>query len=338
MREAKQMANIAVLGTGAWGTALANVLLENHHHVAMWGVDRHEIADLKQGVNKKYYGDQPLVRTPDLVTDNLTEAVAHAQIVVLAIPSAFLVTTLRKLKKALGTRKVIFVNVAKGIDPKTGRTWSKVVRANCKPNCAGFVSLLGPSFAIEVFAKEKTAINAVSIDEAARNEVVAIFSSSYLHLVPITDEVGADLFAALKNVAAIGTGIVYGLSHSINTRSAILALVFKEIFLVYHALYKRRAKPEIGYELAGIGDLVLTCTSEKSRNFTFGLEVARLGVAQAKANDHKTVEGAVAAKILAPVLDKHAVHAPILRAICAVLDLQQAPETLIDAIMVKPTV
>ncbi|WP_027119978.1 NAD(P)H-dependent glycerol-3-phosphate dehydrogenase [[Mycoplasma] testudinis] len=319
-------AKITILGTGAWGTSLANVLLENKHEVAMWGIDEHELQDLEQQVNTKYYSDKKLCRKPHLITNDLKEAVNYSEIILLAIPSKFLPNILEQVKKILKNRKVILVNVAKGIDPATKTFWSQVIKKIFSKNLIGLVSLLGPSFAVEVFEKELTVINAVGTNEKAVSTIVKIFSNNYFKLVPLKDEVGADLFAALKNVAAIGTGIVYQLHHSINTRSAIVACVFKEIAEIYQKLAKKKQLPVIGFELCAIGDLVLTCTSEKSRNFRFGLQVGEHGVNKALKLNKLTVEGYLSAKMIYDILRKNKIKAPIIEQIYGVLYQAKDPE------------
>lgn len=310
---------ITILGTGAWGTALANVLLENNNIVKMWGIDSDEIHDLKNQLNKKYYGLKKLVKKPHLVTTNLKEAISDSKIILLAIPSKFLIKTLEEVKKIIKNKKIILINVAKGIDPETKLFWSQIIKKTFNKNLNGLVSLLGPSFASEVFDKELTVINAVSSNLKALKIVTQLFCNKYFKLVPIQNEIGADIFAALKNVAAIGTGIIYQLHPSINTRSAILACAFKEIYQIYQRIVNENKPSNIGYELCAIGDLTLTCTSEKSRNFSFGLEIGKNGFKKTIAKNNKTVEGYVAAKIINEILTDKKIKAPIITAIYNIL-------------------
>lgn len=319
---------ITILGTGAWGTALANVLLENNNVVKMWGVDNDEINDLKKQLNTKYYGTKKLFKKPYLITNDLEEATKNSKIILLAIPSKFLIKTLENLKKIIKNKKVILINVAKGIDPETKLFWSQIIKKTFKKNLDGLVSLLGPSFASEVFEKELTVINAVSSNPKALKIVTKLFCNKYFKLVPIENEMGADIFAALKNVAAIGTGIIYQLHPSINTRSAILACAFKEIYQIYQKIVNDNKPSNIGYELCAIGDLTLTCTSEKSRNFSFGLEIGKNGFQKTIAKNNKTVEGFIAAKIINEILKTKKIKAPIITAIYNILYKNADPKNL----------
>lgn len=310
---------IAILGTGAWGTALANVLLENGHIVNMWGIDLNEINDLKKGINTRYFGNKKLSKKPNLVTNNLELVLKNCEIILLAIPSKFLIETLKKIKAILFNKKVIIINVAKGIDVESKHFWSEVIKKNFKENIHGLVSLLGPSFASEVFEKETTLINAVGSDIRVIKKIKNLFDNTYFNLVPLTNELGAEIFAALKNVAAIGTGITYQLHHSINTRSAMLTSLFQEIYKIYIKLSKNKGISSIGYELCAIGDLTLTCTNEKSRNFSFGLLVGEIGIDKALKENRSTVEGYIASKIIHEILTKKKIKAPIMETIYKIL-------------------
>lgn len=323
---------IAVLGTGAWGTALANVLLDNKNAVTMWGIDQKEIADLKKQMNNRYFGEKKLAGKPVLITDQLKTALVDAQYVLLAIPSKFLEAILEQLKVILKNRKVVIINVAKGISLTTKKFWSQVIKENFANNLVALVSLLGPSFASEVFDKELTVINAVGSNEKIVDDVVKLFTTKYFKLIPNTDEIGADLFAALKNVAAIGTGIVYQLHQSMNTRSAIVACVFKEIAEIYQKLTNHQSLPLIGFELCGIGDLVLTCTSEKSRNFRFGNQVAMFGVDKALNINDTTVEGYLSAQVIHDILKSKQISAPIIQWVYDVLYKNKDPQAFADII------
>lgn len=326
---------ITILGTGAWGTALANVLLDNGHQVNMWGIDEKEINDLKNQKNTKYFQDTKLSKPIHLVTNNLQLAIKNSEVIILAIPSKFLVNILQQLKLILKNRKVILINVAKGIDIHTKHFWSEIIKKNLSKNEIGYVSLLGPSFASEVFHKEFTMINVVGSDVNCLTKVQSLFNNNYFKLIQFQNELGADIFAALKNVAAIGTGIIYSLYHSINTRSAFLSCLFKEIYHVYLKITNRQIDDTlIGYELCASGDLILTCTSEKSRNFSFGLLVGEIGIEKALKQNNKTIEGYVSAKIIYEIINNKKINVPILIGIYKVLYENLDPNKLIYEILV----
>jgi glycerol-3-phosphate dehydrogenase (NAD(P)+) len=180
----------------------------------------------------------------------------------------------------------------------------------------GLVSLIGPSFAIEVFNKQPTMVNTVSSSIPLARMVSLLFNNSHFKCVEIKDEIGAEVIGALKNVMAIAMGISYQLHTSINTRAAMLAQSTKEISkLVKHY----GGKPETITQFCGIGDIYLTCTDEKSRNFSFGKLVAQIGIQRALKQNTKTVEGYYATNVIANVIRSKKINSPVLNEVYEVL-------------------
>ncbi|WEK83111.1 MAG: NAD(P)-binding domain-containing protein [Mycoplasma sp.] len=311
------MAKIAILGTGAWGTALANVLLTNSNNVFMWGIDQNEINDLKHGVNAKYYGQHKLINKLDVVGCNIHEVLQfNPDYVIIAVPSIHIENTIQLALKYL-TNKPVFINVAKGFDQKTKKTWSITIEKLIKNKAKGLVTLIGPSFAIEVFNKEITIVNTVSKNKTLATKVAKIFQNNYFKCVAINDVIGAETISALKNVMAIGSGILYSQHTSINTRSAILAQMTKEISLIVKVL---GGKTETVYQYCGIGDIFLTCTDSKSRNFSFGQAIGQKGFKQiCKELKIHTVEGYWATQTAHEIIKKYKLHAPVIEHVYNVL-------------------
>lgn len=324
------MAKIAILGTGAWGTALANILLENGNEVYMWGVDSNEINDLNNQTNARYFGNKTLVAKPTLATQNIQEVFDHKiTFVIIAVPSVFIVSTLQNvLHYAKG--KYIFINVAKGLDPKTNDIWSKSIKQMVGAQLKGLVTLIGPSFATEVFKGEPTMVNAISTDSACSRMVSLLFNNHHFKCVTIKDEVGAEIIGALKNVAAIAMGLAYELHTSINTRAAMLAEATKEINNVvkYYG-----GQSETITQFCGIGDIYLTCTDEKSRNFSFGKKIASIGTKQALLDNKTTIEGYYAAEVIYKIINKAKMKAPIFLKLHQVLFENGNPKTFVKEII-----
>lgn len=304
------MSKVAILGTGAWGTALANVLMENHHSVAMWGIDKKQINDLKNKKNTTYYAKDHLFAAPSLVTLDANEIVDfHPEYVIIAVPSIHIEEVLKNFAKKL-SNKPIYINVAKGFNEKTKKTWSPTITSIITNKSKGLVDLIGPSFAIEVFHHQYTIVNVVAKDIKLAKKVAKLFINDYFKCVPITDVIGAESISALKNVMAIASGILYAQHTSINTRSAILAQMAKEISLI---LEKLGGKLNTLYEFCGIGDILLTCTDSKSRNFSFGNLIAKSGAKAAKAAlKGNTFEGYWATKTAYEIITKYKLKAPII--------------------------
>ncbi|QZX49373.1 NAD(P)H-dependent glycerol-3-phosphate dehydrogenase [Mycoplasma sp. E35C] len=310
---------IAILGTGAWGTALANVLLKNNNIVNMWGIDQDEINDLNSGYNTKYFGHKKLHKTPDLVSNNLKEVVDGCDYILLAIPSKFFNDVLSKLSDALNDRKVNLINVAKGMDANSKQFWSDVLKKMFSKNILTLTSLLGPSFANEVFNNHPTVINAVSDNEQACNKICQLFNNDTFELVAYNNELAAELFAAIKNVCAIGTGIIFEQTQSANTRCAFITKIFNEMDLLYQAIAKQKYDPKAVCQLSGIGDFILTCTNNQSRNFSFGNLVAKYGTKNALLKNNNTVEGYVAAKTMYEIIKTNNLNLKLLITIYQIL-------------------
>ena len=311
------MARIAILGTGAWGTALANVLLSNKHHVAMWGVDQTQINDLKKQVNTQYYGNTKLVSSLKLVTKKSEDIINFKpEYVVIAVPSIHISSTLEMFANKFENTP-IYINVAKGFDLKTKNTWSLSISKIIKNNSLGLVTLIGPSFATEVFNKNITVVNAVSDNIELAKKVGALFNTKFFKCVEITDVKGAETISAIKNIMAIGSGILYAQHNSINTRAAILAQIAKEVQSIVKIM---GGEPSTLYQFCGIGDIFLTCTDSKSRNFSFGLEIGKFGFKNVKkVLKNNTVEGYWAAKVVYQIITSHGIKAPILTHIYKIL-------------------
>ena len=311
------MARIAILGTGAWGTALANVLLSNKHHVAMWGVDQTQINDLKKQVNTQYYGNTKLVSPLKLVTKKSEDIINFKpEYVVIAVPSIHISSTLEMFANKFENMPV-YINVAKGFDLKTKNTWSLSISKIIKNNSLGLVTLIGPSFATEVFNKNITVVNTVSDTIELAKKVGVLFNTKFFKCVEITDVKGAETISAIKNIMAIGSGILYAQHNSINTRAAILAQIAKEVQSIVKIM---GGEPSTLYQFCGIGDIFLTCTDSKSRNFSFGLEIGKFGFKNVKkVLKNNTVEGYWAAKVVYQIITSHGIKAPILTNIYKIL-------------------
>ncbi|MDR0739755.1 MAG: NAD(P)H-dependent glycerol-3-phosphate dehydrogenase [Mycoplasmataceae bacterium] len=324
------MAKIAILGTGAWGTALANILLENNHHVYMWGVDSKEIDDLKQQRNTKYYKNNKLIKKPDMASLNLTEILLQRPIFfIIATPSIYIRETLIKLSKHLNY-KAYFINVSKGLDPITNDIWSKTIKKILGNKNKGLVTLIGPSFAVETFRQQPTMINSVSVSIPLARMVSLLFNNNHFKCIEIKDEIGAEIIGALKNVTAIGMGIAYQLHTSINTRAAMLAQCTKEIGNLV-TIYGGETKTIT--QFCGIGDIYLTCTDEKSRNFSFGKLVADVGIKKALEHNQKTIEGFYATKVIAKVIREKHINSPVFNEIFQVLFKNKSTSSFVKNIM-----
>lgn len=329
------MAKVAIIGSGAWGTALGNILLENKHEVFVWGIDNNELSDLRKGFNTRYFGQQKLVCAPHLVTNNLNDIFAkNPDFFLIAIPTVVINEVINNIVAlAPKNKQYYFINVAKGLDPLTKKPWSFTFKKLLKNKMKQFVTLIGPSFAIDVFKGETTVVNSVSTNKNAARIVSLLFNNHHFKCIEIDDEVGAELVGALKNIMAIALGIAYQLHLSINTRAAMLAQATKEIGRIIKSF---GGDPNTISQFCGVGDIYLTCTDEKSRNFSFGKEIASKGVlATLQANNNKTIEGYNTAKILYDYIKKQKNLLPVFSELCSVLFEKQQCNTFVSNIIKK---
>lgn len=306
--------NVAILGTGAWGTALANVLGISKRKVIMWGIDEKEVADINKGYNKKYFYEK-LDKNVSATLD-IDEALKDVDFVFLAIPSKFLkgvlLSNIEKFKN-----KPIFVNVSKGLDPETNKPMMETLKTVLKDCSSGICSLIGPSFAIDVMQRKPTIINCICKDEATSNKVINLFNCNFFKVKQVKDEIGSEICGALKNLLAIGIGMSQENHNSINTISALLTLGINEIEKIVEI---QGGNPETILQLCGIGDIFLTCTSTKSRNFTFGAQLFRYGLDKTLRSNYTTVEGYTVYKIVENIIGKNKKDFPILWSVCKVLN------------------
>lgn len=257
---------VAVLGAGAWGTALALVLHRRLHDVVLWGHDAKHLAEVRSmGRNERYLPGIDLPRDWSFEPE-MARAVAGAECAVIAVPSKAIRTT----TAALAGYKGILVSVTKGIECDTGLTMSRVLGANAPQ--ATIAALSGPTLALEVVRGVPTAMVAASRELATAQTVQELFHGVTLRVYTSTDLVGVEMGGALKNVVAIAAGICDGLGFGDNSKAALLTRGIVEIRRLGVA---SGAQPETFSGLSGLGDLTVTCFSKLSRNRGLGERLGR---------------------------------------------------------------
>lgn len=306
---------ITVLGAGAWGTALAAAMTRNGQAVTLWGRDpallaeitaRHENARYLAGVELPPIGTEP----------DLEAAVAGAGALLFATPSYTFRELLRRLASSLEAGKP-FVWACKGIEPETDRLMHEIVAEELvTPPPHAVVS--GPSFAREVAAEQPTALTVAAPDPAFAARAVGWLHGGALRAYSNPDVIGVELAGALKNVLAIACGASDGLGFGANARAAVITRGMAELMRLGERMGAQR---ETFMGLAGIGDLVLTCTDDQSRNRRFGLAIARgHSVEAARAEIGQAVEGLRTARAAAALAQRHGVEMPIVAQVDAVLN------------------
>ena len=314
---------ISVLGAGSWGTTLAILLNSNGHDVTLYEFYRAYAKTLiKTRKNQLYLPD---VKIPDeiAITHSLEEACHNKHMIVLAIPSQFLRDILSKMSKYT-FKDTTFVSVAKGIEKGTLLTVSDIIKDElpfASDDCIGVVS--GPSHAEEVSKKIPTAVVAASASEETAKQIQATFITSYFRVYSSTDIKGVELGGALKNVIAIGAGIVDGANFGDNTKAAIMTRGIAEISRLGVELGAQR---ETFAGLSGMGDLIVTCMSKHSRNRFVGEEIGKGKTLKEVLKSMKMVaEGVETCRSVHELSQKIQVESPISSAVYKILFEEKDP-------------
>lgn len=319
---------IAILGAGAWGSALATAF-SGSHDVALWSRSREDCESLARSRVSRYL---PEVRLPDAVrvVPELATAVHEARWVLVATSTAGLRPTLAALAAISSSPDLIWA--CKGFETSSGSLPHQVV-AEALPGATRAAALSGPSFAIEVARGQPTAVVLASSDAAYATETSAALNSARLRLYSSDDLVGVELGGALKNVIAIAAGISDGLGLGRNARAALVTRGLAELARLGAAM-GGRAETFAG--LAGLGDLVLTCTGDLSRNRAVGV-----GLATGKPLDAVLAElghvseGVSSARAAREHARQHGVEMPITEAVCSVLFEGLAPREAVQRLLAR---
>ena len=264
------MSNISVLGAGTWGIALATALATNGHNVTVWSAIAEEIHLLSQIRTHK---NLPGMRVPPQVnfTLDIGNACEGADLIVFAVPSVFVAETARKAAEYIHDGTVI-ADVAKGLEERTHMTLTEVIDREVGAGRTRLVALSGPTHAEEVALRLPTTIVAASRDEEAAKFVQNVFSNDFIRVYTNDDIKGIELSGALKNIIALAAGISNGLGYGDNAKAAIVTRGIAEITRLG---VRMGCKFETFSGLAGIGDLVVTCTSQHSRNNRAGYLIGK---------------------------------------------------------------
>ena len=304
----------AVVGGGAWGTALAHVLGSNGHDVMLWAREPEVVAVVNhRHENAVFLAGAPL--SPGITaTGDMAAALDGARIVIYAAPSAHLREIARRAAPSVRTDTIVGV-ATKGIEEKTLALMTDVAEAEHRGTPV--VAISGPSFAAEVVAGQPTAIVAASRNAAAAREVQKALSNANFRVYTQDDVIGVELGGALKNVMAVATGIVEGVGLGNNSRAALITRGLAEMTRLGVAA---GATASTFAGLAGLGDLVLTCTGSLSRNRAVGEAIGRgATLAQALEGKQTVAEGVVTARSAGQLAAKYDVEMPIIEMVNRIL-------------------
>ncbi|MER8577244.1 NAD(P)H-dependent glycerol-3-phosphate dehydrogenase [Mesorhizobium sp. M1423] len=324
-RKATSGWRVAVLGGGAWGTALALAMLRAGHSVRLFARDQDSVAAIGRGENPRYLPGIAL--DPGIAaTSDIKLALADADCVLAVAPAQ----SLRAMLTAASShvpKGVPLVLCAKGIERDTGALLSSIAEEILPANPVAALS--GPSFATDVAKGLPTAVVVAARDEALAADLAARFSAENLRCYSSDDLIGVEIGGALKNVFAIAAGAVTGAGLGASAQAAMVTRGFVELRRIGAAF---GAKPETLMGLSGLGDLLLTCSSAQSRNFAYGLA---LGQGKPLAG-LPLAEGVPTAAIAARIAGERRIDAPIIAAVAAILDGTVTIDQAVSALMTRP--
>jgi len=334
------MTKIAILGAGSWGTALSVVLsaARRPHEISLWVHNEALAESMRRDRENSAYLPQIAIPAAVGITHDFSVALNDAHIVVGAMPSVHARSIYMRAAHWFG-REAIFVSATKGLEPVTHLRMSSVLAQAISKVTSGEIGkritvLSGPSFAAEAARGEPTAVVLASQDAAVASELQEEFAGPSFRLYTNDDVLGVELSGAMKNVMAIAAGVCQGLGLGSNPLAALITRGLAEMTRLAVAL---GARPETLSGLAGLGDLVLTCTGSLSRNRYVGMELGKgRPLQEILTNMRMVAEGVHTAEPLLALAREHKIEMPITEQVDTILHQGKSPKDAIRDIMERP--
>ena len=322
----------AVIGSGAWGTTFAGLLAQAGTPTTIWARRREVAEEINAGTNERYVPGHRLPQGLKATTD-LAQAVTGASIVVVAVPSQEARRVLEPLRGALADDAVA-VSLMKGIELGTGLRMSEVLAEALGIDSSRVVVVSGPNLADEIAAGQPTATVVAADDEQVAARIASLCATGTFRPYTNTDVLGVELCGAVKNVIALAVGAAAGRGLGDNSKATIITRGLVEITRLG---LKLGARPETFSGLAGMGDLVATCSSPLSRNQTFGRHLGEgMSVAEAAAASRGVAEGAKSARAVLDLARAHGVDMPITTGVVTVVEGAASVAQVTDALLARP--
>ena len=316
-----------VLGTGAWGTTLAQIIVDAGHEVLLWGRNADVVAEINDGQKKEKF--LPGITLPREIraTTDLAEALAFSDLIVVAIPAQTLRENLRNWAPHLTPQKVL-ISTLKGIEADSHSRMTEIMVEELGISLDRIGLLTGPNLAGELSLRQPAGAVAASTNQEIVAELIELFTNPYFRVYPSDDLVGCELAGATKSVIALAVGMAIGLGYGENTQSMIITRGLGEVarFGIGYG-----ADPLTNLGLAGMGDLVASCGSALSRNRTFGEALGRTGsMSEASVIMPKTVEGVASARSIRELAHRVGVEVPIIEVVSDVVSGTMTPAAAME--------
>jgi glycerol-3-phosphate dehydrogenase (NAD(P)+) len=323
------MSYITVIGAGSWGTTLAVLLAEKDYDVTLWVYEKELAEEIEKTRVNSVYLPEAVIPEDIYVTSDMEKALKNARYIVTAVPTQFTRSVIAIAAPFIPENTVV-ISVSKGIENKTLLTGSAIIREFVANTVA---VLSGPSFAKEVLKRLPTAVTLASEDYGTCLLLQEVFTTNYFRVYTHHDIIGVELGGALKNVMAIAAGISDGLGLGNNAKSALITRALAEMTRLGVML---GANENTFSGLSGLGDLVLTCTSELSRNYTVGFELGKgAKLSDIVAGRKSVAEGVATTKAANELAKKYNVEMPIVSEVYSVLYEEKAPGKAVSDLMTR---
>lgn len=321
--------NIGIVGAGSWGTALSHLLSMNGHEIDLWVFEPELCAIIEKTRENSYFLPGTVLSDKIVPTSSLEKAVAGKSVIILVVPTHVMRQTIKQFAPYL-QEDCLIINAGKGIENETLQTGHMILQDFVKPSCS-VAAISGPTFAAEIAKNAPSALVAAAEDPEICRRVMEIFSNSNLKVFTSEDLLGVEIGGALKNVIALATGISDGLELGYNARAALITRGLVEITRIGTAL---GARPETFSGLSGLGDLVLTCTGDLSRNRSVGIKLGKgLKLKEITDNMKMVAEGIRTVKSAYGLKKKYDIQASIIEETYRVIYEEKPPQQALKDLM-----
>lgn len=320
---------VTILGTGAYGLALSKILVENKNEVVMWTTfesEKKELLETKKSSKLKGFKLDDNV----IITTNLEESIKNSKLIVIAIPTAFVTDVCKELKKYIKPNQHICI-ASKGIEQDTCLFIHDMIKKQIKTKYIGAIS--GPSFAVDLVKGVPVGLAVASKSKRTLSVIRNAFCNDHFKLYPTNDIIGIEVCGAVKNIIAIASGMIDGMGYPISTQALLITQSLHDIKAIIHAL--GGSKYTI-LSFAGFGDILLTCTSEKSRNYSFGKLIGS-NKSKEEIEEYKnniTIEGLYTLKSIHKLINNKKIDIPTINIIYDIVFKEEKIEKLIEYLMI----
>ncbi len=319
-----------VLGTGAWGTTLAQVIVDAGHEVLMWGRNSDVVTEINSLHTNEKFLPGSILPESIIATTDIERALQFSDLIILAVPAQTLRANLQAWLPLITPEKIL-ISTLKGIEADTHSRMTEIIAAELGISLDRVGLITGPNLAGELILRQPAGAVAASPQPDVVTAMIELFTTPYFRVYPSSDLVGCELAGATKSVIALAVGMAIGLGYGENTQSMIITRGLGEVarFGIGYG-----ADPLTNLGLAGMGDLVASCGSPLSRNRTFGEALGKSGsIEQAQLAMPKTVEGVASAKAIRELAHRVGVEVPIIEVVSEVVSGTMTPTAAMEHLM-----